>query len=197
MGSMDKESVIAYFNQAAPMWDAEMVRNEPVIKRILDMAGITAGVSVLDVGCGTGVLLPDYLQRGVRQVTGVDISPEMIRLARKKFDDPRVTLLAGDVLDTAFQTAFDRCMVYNAFPHFPDPAALIERLAGVLSADGRLTIAHGMSRERINAHHAGSARTVSIGLMPEDELSALFTTYFTVDAVVSDASMYLVSGIKK
>lgn len=194
---MDTESVIAYFDRLAPGWDADMVRNERVISRILDMAGITEGVSVLDVGCGTGVLIPDYLARGVRAVTGVDISPEMIRVAREKFSDARVTLLAADVMETAFADPFDRCVIYNAFPHFPFPARLLERMAGQLTAAGRLTVAHGMSRKRIDAHHSGSARAVSVGLMPETELSALFAPYFDVDAVVSNEEMYLVSGVKR
>lgn len=51
-----------------------MIRNEPVIRTILDNAGIRAGVDVLDVACGTGVLFPDYLARDVHSVTGVDIA---------------------------------------------------------------------------------------------------------------------------
>lgn len=194
---MQQENVIAFFNRLAPGWDADMERNEPVIAHILDIAGIVEGVSVLDVGCGTGVLIPDYLERGVTHVTGVDISPEMVRIARSKFCDPRVTLIAADVEKTAFSEPFDRCVVYNAFPHFPEPARLIGCLAERLAAHGRLTIAHGMSRKQIDAHHSGSAKDVSMGLPSEDELSRLFSPYFVVDAAISDDTMYLVSGVKR
>ena len=195
---MDKARIIEFFNRLAPQWDAEMVRNEPVISRILDLADIRGGVTVLDVGCGTGVLLPDYLARGVASVTGVDISPEMIRCAQEKFDsDPRVTLRIADVMDTDFAAPFDRCVVYNAFPHFSDPARLLDRLADNLVSGGRLTGAHGMSRERIDAHHMGAARDVSCGLPSADALAALFDKRFAVDQVVSDEEMYLVSGVKK
>jgi demethylmenaquinone methyltransferase/2-methoxy-6-polyprenyl-1,4-benzoquinol methylase len=52
------------------------------------------GVSVLDVACGTGVLFPDYLARNVKSVTGIDLSPAMIDVAKVKYSDPRITLVA-------------------------------------------------------------------------------------------------------
>ncbi|MDD3242479.1 MAG: class I SAM-dependent methyltransferase [Eubacteriales bacterium] len=194
---MNKKDVIAFFDKLAPSWDAEMIRSEETVARILNIAGITQGVRVLDVACGTGVLIPDYLQRGAAQVTGVDISAGMIEQAKRKFDDPRVSLLCADIETVQLEQPFDRCVLYNAFPHFPDPERLLSALAGALVQGGRLTVAHGMSREKINAHHTGSARPVSLGLMEAQELAALFDRYFAVDAVVSDERMYAVSGVKR
>ena len=57
---MNKADVIAFFDRCAPEWDADMIRNEPVIQTILDNADVCAGIDVLDVACGTGVLVPDY-----------------------------------------------------------------------------------------------------------------------------------------
>ena len=74
---MEQQEVIRFFDRCAPFWDEDMVRNEAVISTILDNAGIRAGIDVLDVACGTGVLFPDYLKRGVASLTAIDISPEM------------------------------------------------------------------------------------------------------------------------
>ncbi len=79
---MEQQAVIDFFDQAAAGWDAQLVRNEAVIGQILDNAGIRPGVSVLDVACGTGVLIPDYLERGAAQVTAIDIAPEMVRIGK-------------------------------------------------------------------------------------------------------------------
>ena len=62
---MNKEAVIEYFDRMAPGWDSHMKRNERAITRILDNAHVKEGVKVLDVACGTGVLIPDYLNRNV------------------------------------------------------------------------------------------------------------------------------------
>ena len=182
---IEQKDVISFFDRCAPNWDAEMIRNEPVIRTILDVA------------CGTGVLFPDYLARDVHSVTGVDIAPEMARRAAEKFPDARVTVRCGDIETVPLPQPFDCCMVYNAFPHFPDPARLIAHLATLLKTGGRLSIAHGMSRAMLDRHHAGSASTVSISLMSETELAALMAPYFDVDVVISDDRMYQVCGAKK
>ncbi|MFR7743490.1 MAG: methyltransferase domain-containing protein [Acutalibacteraceae bacterium] len=122
---MEQQAVIDFLTAAAADWDAQLVRNEAVIGKILDNAGLRPGVSVLDVACGTGVLIPDYLERGAAQVTAIDIAPEMARIAREKFPQENVTVLCGDAARTRFETPFDCIMIYNAFPHFPEPERLI------------------------------------------------------------------------
>lgn len=192
---MNKQDVKAYFDRCAPQWDADMVRNEAVIETILDNGGIREGVHVLDVACGTGVLFADYLRRKVATVTAIDISPEMVRIARSKF--PRIKVLCGDVEDTVFDRKFDAIMVYNAFPHFPDPAHLIAVLSGLLQPGGRLSVAHGMSRAALSAHHSGCASRVSVELLTAEALAQLFAgNGLTVDVRISDERMYQVSGVK-
>lgn len=190
---MEKTEIRDFFDRLAPTWDAEMIRNENAISYILDAAGVRKGVNVLDVACGTGVLFGDYLKRGVGSITAIDISPEMTAIARAKY--PQVKVICGDAEKTAFTEAFDVIMVYNAFPHFPSPEGLISALAGALKPGGRLTVAHGMSRQAIIDHHSGSAASVSLELLPENELAAIFARYLDVDVVVSDDEKYMVSGV--
>ncbi len=192
---IDKKEVIAFFDHCAPKWDEELVRNDAVIDRILDNADVGPGCHVLDVACGTGVLFSDYLKRTVASVTAVDISPQMARIAREKAKGTQIRVICGDVELLHFDRFFDCCMVYNAFPHFTDSGRLIQVLAGTLRPGGRLSIAHGMSRDKINAHHKEAANRVSMGLMEARELAELLTPCFQVDIVVSDEQMYQVSGI--
>ena len=191
---INTSEVIEFFDRLAPGWDAEMIRNDEVIGLILDNAGVTAGKDVLDVATGTGVLIPDYLKRDVASVTGIDISPRMAEIAQEKFRETGAVILCGDVEETDFGRQFDCVVVYNAFPHFPDPERLISRLASLLASGGTLTVAHGMSREKINAHHHGAAMHVSNGLMPAEELAEIFGKYLEVTTVVSDERMYQVVG---
>ena len=192
---MDKQDIIDFFNRLAPGWDAELIRDDKRIDAILNYAGITKGVSVLDVACGTGVLIPDYLARGVKKVVAVDITPAMIDIAKTKFSAPNIQFINADAETYTFPEVFDRCVVYNAFPHFPNPQNLIRSLAQKLAPGGRLTIAHGMSLKAINAHHGNTISKVSVDLMSESELSALFKKYFDVDVVISNEAIYVVSGV--
>ena len=195
---MQKSDVIEFFDRCAANWDADMIKNDAIIGQILDNAEVAEGQDILDVACGTGVMFPYYLERKATSVTGIDISPEMAKIAAAKYaDNDTVRVICGDVEETAFDRKFDRIVVYNAFPHFPDPKALIATLAGLLKEGGRLTVAHGMSREAIDGHHRGSASKVSNGLMAADRLKKLFDPHFEVEIMVSNSRMYQVSGFKR
>lgn len=192
-----KTDVIDFFDRCGPTWDAEMVRSDEKINAILDNAGVHSGSRVLDVACGTGVLMPDYLSRGVASVTGIDISPEMIKIAEQKFSQDNIRFVCGDVETADVGSAFDAIVIYNAFPHFPDQERLIAHLATLLAPDGILTVAHGASRETIDAHHHGFASKVSVGLMPAEELADMFAKYLEVTTVISNEKMYQVAGKRR
>ena len=195
---MDKKSVIDFFDKCAPTWDAEMIKSDAIINRILDNAEVGAGMTVLDVACGTGVMFDYYLSRGVESVVGIDISPEMAKIAAEKYaSEPRVQVICGDVEDYAFDRKFDRIVVYKAFPHFPHPTRLIKLLGELLKEDGRLTIAHGASRDTIDGHHSGAASKVSNGLMAAESLKRIFDARFQVEVMISNRHMYQVSGVKR
>lgn len=191
---MDKAAVINFFDRFAKTWDDDMVRNDEIIGIILDNAGVGKGSRVLDVACGTGVLFPDYFARGAF-VTGIDIAPGMADRAREKF--PEAEVICADVLEYPFGRTFDIVVVYNAFPHFPDPEAVVERLASLTRPGGRMTVAHGMSREKLLQHHAGSAADVSIELLEAPRLAEVFSRRFDVDTVISDERMYQVAGTRR
>ena len=205
---INTNEVIEFFDRLAPNWDADMIRYDDVIGLILDNAGVKQGKDILDVACGTGVLFPDYFSRDVALLTAIDISPKMIEIARNKFGNavipshnnstdhkqPTISIICGDVEVYDFGRQFDCIVVYNAFPHFPDPDRLVSILSKKLKPNGILTIAHGMSREKINSHHKGSASHVSNGLMSAEELALIFEKYLDVTTMISDDRMYQVAG---
>ena len=94
---MNKQDVIEFFDRMASSWDADMIKNDEIIGKILDNAEVEAGQDILDVACGTGVMFPYYLQRGVASVTGIDISPEMAKIAEAKYCDvSNVRVICGE-----------------------------------------------------------------------------------------------------
>ncbi len=194
---MNKKDVIEFFNLLADSWDENQTRSDEIINKILDNAELSKGKSesksVLDVACGTGFLIPDYKDRGIKDIIAIDISPKMIEIARNKFPD--INFICGDVEDTKFNKKFDAIVVYNAFPHFPDGKELIKNLSELLNEGGTLTIAHGLSREKLSKHHSGSAKHVSNGLMSASDLSEIFQFYnLKVTTKIDDEIMYQVVG---
>ena len=191
---MDKMSVRQYFDQLAPTWDSMEQKDDGVIRQLLRNLQLEEDMSVLDVACGTGIMFPYYLEKRVGAITGIDISEEMLKRAREKF--PKVRLIACDAEQYAPEERFDRIMLYNAFPHFPEPAGLVSHLSGLLKPGGILSVAHGMSRQNINLCHEGGARHCSRELMPAEQLARIFSEQLTVTVCVDSDRMYQVCGRK-
>ena len=100
---MDKRDIIEFFDRYANEWDDRMVRDDEIINQILINAGVREGKDILDVACGTGVLIPDYLDKKVNSVTAIDISPKMINIAKSKFLEDKVHIICGDVENYNFE----------------------------------------------------------------------------------------------
>ena len=192
---MDKREVILFFDALAESWDKNTIRNQSIIDKILDVAGVTEEKTVLDIACGTGVLIPDYLNRKAKKCVAVDISENMIEIAKSKFSEHKnIEFLCSDAESLDFFNEFDCAVIYNAFPHFVNTEPLFESVAKALRKGGRITVAHGMSRAALLKHHSGSAKNVSRILPEAEETAELMKPYFEVDTVISNDELYIVSA---
>jgi SAM-dependent methyltransferase len=63
----------------------------PVIERLIKKV---SPATILDIGCGTGRLFPLYLRLGIPAIIGQDISRLALRLARRRYPDPRIKLIS-------------------------------------------------------------------------------------------------------
>lgn len=116
--------------------------SKPEHDRLPTLLDAAAGALVLDVGGGTGRHATDLAARGARVVV-YDLSPQMVRHARKK----GLAAVLGSVLQLPFPDAsIDRMLVVDAFHHFvlPTPAqaqpAAAAELLRVLRPGGRLVV---------------------------------------------------------
>ena len=195
---MNKNKIKDFFNDLASKWDAGMVKDDEIMRIILDNAEVRKGKDVLDVACGTGVMIDYYLDREVNSITGVDLSDKMCEIASNKFkNNKNVTIICEDVEEYCSDKKYDAIVVYNSFPHFIDPEHLIAHLSSLLKKDGILTIAHGMSRDKLNYHHSTISSEVRRELMEANELAQLFSKYLEVTTIISNDKMYQVVGKKK
>lgn len=96
------------FHELAPQYDAlygtkDYAGEVRRLERIARKYGRSDGMSWLDVACGTGRHLE--LLRRHHDVTGVDLSPEMLRIARRRL--PGVRLVRGDMRTFQLSRQFD------------------------------------------------------------------------------------------
>jgi 2-polyprenyl-3-methyl-5-hydroxy-6-metoxy-1,4-benzoquinol methylase len=68
--------------------------------------------NILELGCGSGRLFPTFIQEGVENITGIDISDEMILKAKTKH--PSLNVNQGDILDFKSQEKFDLIVISNS-----------------------------------------------------------------------------------
>jgi SAM-dependent methyltransferase len=93
----------------------------------------------LDLGCGTGVAIPELLGRGWR-VVGVDLSGDQLRLARQRAGAPGASLVAADATALPFaDSSFDAVASLLTHTDFDRPAAAFAEAARVLRRGGHLS----------------------------------------------------------
>lgn len=97
-------------------------------------------VRVLEVGCGTGAFSRALANRG-HQVTGIDLSPEMIRVARERdLPSHHVTFLCGDFMrDSLGDETYD-CVVSIATLHHMNLEPAVKRMADRVGPGGLLLV---------------------------------------------------------
>lgn len=110
---------------------------------VWDLARPAPGMHVLDVGCGTGLYTADLAAVGAL-VTGVDISPEMLAIARertKQYGEKVIFCQADAALLPFASGAFDMAISITALEFFQDPRACLAEMYRVLKPGGWLVAA--------------------------------------------------------
>jgi SAM-dependent methyltransferase len=102
---------------------------------MLDAAGITSGMRVLDVCCGPGMLSAGVLRRGAKPV-GIDFSAAAVELARTSVPEGCFEQADAQVLPFVNET-FDAVVCGYGLMHLPEPALALREILRVLRTGGR------------------------------------------------------------
>jgi ubiquinone/menaquinone biosynthesis C-methylase UbiE len=161
-----------YFDQLAPTWDKELTEERlERLGNIVKEVGIKPGNCVLDIGSGTGVLLPFLTAEmgGQGRIVALDLSAEMLVQAQAKNFPPLIGLAQADVLAFPMtDNSVDLAICNSAFPHFSDKVRALKEITRVLKTNGRLVICHTMSREMLNRLHQSIGGPVANDLLPDE-----------------------------
>jgi 2-polyprenyl-6-hydroxyphenyl methylase/3-demethylubiquinone-9 3-methyltransferase len=136
---------ISKFDAAAPRWwdpDGEFRPLHDLNPARLDYIDARAGLAgrrVLDVGCGGGLLAEGMARRGAR-VTGIDLAPEALAVARLHAVDSGVTVdyrhAAVESVAESEPGAYDLVTCLEMLEHVPDPAAVVAALGRLVRPGG-------------------------------------------------------------
>ncbi len=116
--------------------------NPPRLAYVADRIALE-GAKVLDVGCGGG-LLSEFMAKAGADVTGIDLAPELVKIARLHglesgvevdYREQSVETLAADEAGS-----FDAVTCMEMLEHVPDPAAILSACAALLKPGGRLFV---------------------------------------------------------
>ena len=157
--------------------DADTQRHFCDFANLAAALALSPGARILDVGCGSGWLCEFFARFGYN-VTGIDISAELIAMAQERLgkvpfgaDHEKglcYRFLVHDIEMTALDECFDAIICYDALHHFEDEHAVIKNLASMLEHGGQLFVIEG------ELPPAGSTT--------EDELRDVMREYETLES---------------
>lgn len=149
---------IEFFDKISSKWDENEILSTPKkINEILSYIGLREGIKVLDLGTGTGVLVP-FLSRAVGpfgKITAIDISNGMLEKAIEKFGNlENVNFKLQDFEEVSPEGRYDLIILYCVYPHLHNPEKTLRRLVdNNLLPDGRLMVAFPSDEHFINNIH--------------------------------------------
>jgi ubiquinone/menaquinone biosynthesis C-methylase UbiE len=113
----------------------------PFTRRMLEEAGITSGMKVLDLGCGPGdvSLLVASLVGQTGYVLGVDTKPDVLQMAQARAQAAglgHASFLTGDICDLTLSQEFDAIVGRFVLPFLPERTAILRRLTQHLRPGG-------------------------------------------------------------
>lgn len=192
---------LQFFDMHAEKWDRLMTKKlKTRIEKIIPLFGIRNSEHILDVGSGTGILLP-YLKNKTGKkgnVVALDFSQKMLDKAKDKFGDV-FKYVKSNAKKTPFEdNTFDRIICFNTFPHFPNKFKVLKELSRILKMNGFLIIAHADTRKIINAHHSKIGGPVSKDHMPDNNtMLALFKKAGFFDIKIKEGKNYYLACCTK
>jgi ubiquinone/menaquinone biosynthesis C-methylase UbiE len=196
-----------FFNREAGRWDGQYHRDHTCqIKDLLARFDIKAGKSVLDVGCGTGILLP-HLSEKVKEkgsVIALDFSWNMIFEAKKKSvhpeeEKPHLHFINASVEALPLKDQTIDCITcLDTFAHVTDQEKALYEMGRALKTGDKLFLAHTLGKKELAGRHKLVGGEVEHDTLPEDDkMREMMRNAGLKDIhIIDQPNLYLASGRK-
>jgi SAM-dependent methyltransferase len=174
MTQSPRENLREEFNRWAEAGRGQGMERDhlPIILPVLEKMHVNATDNVLDVGCGSGWLarrLANLAPEG--RVVGMDISDEMIRLARRtSAEQTNILYVNGEVAEIPWEPSFfhHAISVESAY-YWPEPAEGMREIFRVLRPGGAAWILINYYRDNMHCHQWGPLLAVKTRLLAAAE----------------------------
>lgn len=157
MTQKNKHKVYEVYNEIIDWFDEhrskELTMEQFYLKFIQDH--IPAKSNILDVGCGTGEPIAQFLIGQGYKVTGIDASHKMIALCKSRF--PEATWLLADMRTIDLQEQFQAVIAWHSFFHLPhdDQRHTLKILANLVAPKGLLVFTSGPDFDEVWGNNGG------------------------------------------
>lgn len=143
------------------------------------------GGSAIDLGCGSG-RVAELLARHYEHVTAIDLSEEMVALARRRHPSPAIEFRRADLME--IEGEYDAVVSVMTIHHLPDQTAALEHVASLARPGGLVVIIDNAESQRVTRT---SVRLWALRELVSDVYNAVLKFRFTIDPrwvdhVVSD-----------
>jgi phosphatidylethanolamine/phosphatidyl-N-methylethanolamine N-methyltransferase len=147
---LDRDAVARAYARWAPVYDLVFGAVFERGRKASIAAAERIGGRILEVGVGTGLSLPDYSR--TNRLTGVDLSVPMLRKAKARAAEQRLTNVDGlavmDARHLGFQDgAFDVVVAQYVITAVPDPEATLDEFARVVKPGGEIILVNHLGAE--------------------------------------------------
>jgi len=192
-----------FFNLAASKWDSLATEKTIArLDRIIKQSDIKSGSIILDIGTGTGILLPllHNVLGNEGKIVGLDISEKMLQRARLKNQEDNMNYLQAAVEEIPLlEETFDMAICYASFPHFANKPRALSEIARVLKQGGRLIVCHTEGRQTINQLHQSIGGAVKHDMIPDAaKMRLLLSSAGMTNIDIQDsANTYLATAYKQ
>lgn len=186
-----------FFNKKAEIWDQIVEHDDKKIKKVINNIKSVKNPEILDVGSGTGVLIP-YLTKKfgeLSKITAIDFAENMIAVSRKKHKQYKnIKYIIADIYSIELNSSYDLIFSYSVFPHFNDKKGILKKFKSNLNEEGKVIIFHSQSREKINNLHKKASSEVNSDYLPAaiDLANMAEMLGYKVLQIIDNNELYLV-----
>ena len=166
------------------------------LRQIVASGGIKKGDTVLDVGSGTGILVPVIKEYNPEKIYACDLSETMLEKLKSNY--PYACTIVADVRDLDLPDSLLDVVIINAcYPNIVDKKSAFANISRMLKKNGSIIISHPMGKNFIDLLRKDSPFPLD-DFPDQKEADNMLSTYgFNITEFIDEPKLYILRALKK